>query len=710
VPHRTLQPGTTFAGYVIQRELGRGGTAVVYLAEDPKHHRSVALKVLQPGLAASSAGPRFLQEIGIAATLTHPNILPLYDSGEEDGRLYYVMPFVEPGSLRQRLEREPQLPVPEAVRITREVADALAYAHGQGIIHRDVKPENILFEGEHPVVVDFGVARAVSEAAGRHLTDEGAVVGTPAYMSPEQASGDSDIGPAADQYALACVLYEMLAGQPPFTGANARAVLARHVVDRVPPLATVRPGVPRPVRRALIRAMSKAPADRFATIRDFATALVEPAAEDDEGSSIAVLPFTNMSDSPDDEYFADGMAEEIITALSKIEGLHVMSRTSSFAFKGKAMDVRGIGEMLNVRAVLEGSVRRSGNTLRITAQLVNAADGYHLWSGRYDCEPKDVFAVQEEIAASIAQALRVVLRDETRRAISRAQPSDIEAYDFYLRGLQFLHQRRKKSLVFARQMFKRAIERDPGFARGYAGIAEACALLDHFFPREEDHVLNLEQADAASRKALELDPNLPDAHATRGFVLWLLDRYPEAEREFRRAIEIDPRHFEARYLYARACFQRGELEQAARLFAEAGRLQEDYEALYFAAQAMSALGRRAEAEAGYRRALPAIERHLELNPDDARAITVGAVAFSRLGDRRRGLEWAERAVAVDPEDASVSYNVACLFALEGERDRALERLQSALRAGFAHWDWIEHDPDLDSLRQDPRFQALLAER
>jgi TolB-like protein/Flp pilus assembly protein TadD len=708
VAQPTLQNGKTFAGYVIQRELGHGGMAVVYLADDPKHRRPVALKVLQPGRAVGTAASRFLREIEIAATLTHPNILPLYDSGEVDGQLYYVMPYVENGSLRQRLQRDGQLGIPEAVRITRDVADALAYAHDQGIIHRDVKPENILFEGEHPVVVDFGVARAASTAAGDHLTGEGTVVGTPDYMSPEQASGDSDIGAATDQYALACVLYEMLAGQPPFTGSNTRAILARHVVDRVPPLATVRPGVPPPVRRALMRALAKAPADRFATIAEFAAALVQPAGEDDEGSSIAVLPFANMSGTPDDEYFADGMAEEIITALTRIEGLRVISRTSSFAFKGKQMDVRGIGELLNVKAVLEGSVRRAGDTLRITAQLVNTADGYHLWSGRYDCEPKDVFAIQEEIAASIAQALRVVLREETRLAISRAQPSDVDAYDFYLRGLQFLHQRRKKSLVFARQMFKRAIQRDPGFARGYAGVAEACALLDHFFPHE-DHVRNLEQADVASRRALELDSDLPDAHATRGFVLWLLDRFPEAEREFQRAIELDPRHFEARYLYARACFQRGELERAARLFEEAGRLQEDHEALYFAAQTLSALGRRAEAEAAYRRALPAIERHLELNPDDARAITMGAVAFSRLGDRRRGMEWAERAVAVDPEDASVSYNVACLFALEGEGDRALELLAGALRAGFANWDWIEHDPDLDSLRQDPRFQALRAE-
>jgi len=709
VPGLLLQAGTSFAGYVIQRELGHGGMAVVYLAEDVKHRRPVALKILDPERSASIASFRFLREIGIAATLAHPNILPLYDSGEEDGQAYYVMPYVASGSLRQRLQRDRQLPVAEAVMIARDVADALGYAHEHGIIHRDMKPENILLEGGHPVVVDFGVARAVSRGDGEHLTDEGSTVGTPAYMSPEQASGDGDdVGPASDQYALACVLYEMLAGQPPFVGSSNRTVLARHIVDRVPPLSTVRSGVPQPVRLAIMKALTKAPADRFATMREFAAALVEPGEDVVDGASIAVLPFANMSSTPEDEYFADGIAEEIITALSKIEGLRVAARTSSFAFKGRTMDVRGIGELLEVRTVLEGSVRRAGDTLRITTQLVNTDDGYHLWSEHYDRAVKDVFAIQDEIAASIARTLQVVLRDKEREAITRRQPSDIAAYDFYLRGRQFLHQRRKKSLEFAREMFGRAIVRDPHFARGHAGIAEASALLHHFFPRE-DHAGDLERADAASLCALELDPDLPDAHATRGFVLWLLNRFPEAEVEFQRAIAMDPNHCEARYLYGRACFQRGDLERAATLFNEASRVQEDHEASYFGAQTLSALKRSAEANAAYRRALPVIERHLELNPDDARAFTMGAVAFSRLGDRRRGLEWAERATAVDPDDAGIAYNVACLYALEGELDRAIERLAAAMRAGFAHRDWIEHDPDLDALREDPRFRALLGD-
>jgi TolB-like protein/Tfp pilus assembly protein PilF len=416
-----------------------------------------------------------------------------------------------------------------------------------------------------------------------------------------------------------------------------------------------------------------------------------------------------MSGSPEDAYFGDGIAEEILTALTRIPGLRVASRSSSFVFKDKYPNARVVGELLNVRAVLEGSVRRAGSTIRITVQLVDSSDGYQLWSERYDFEPKDVFAIQDAIAANVAGALRVVLRDDTRRAMVRAQPSDVGAYDLYLRGLQFLHQRRKKSLIFAQQMFERAVERDPTFARAYAGIAESCVLLEHFFPRE-GHERNLERADAASRKALELDPELPDAHATLGFVLWLSEQFPEAEREFQRAMALDPTHFESRYLYARASFQHGDLERALALFEEASRLQEDHETAFFAAQTLSALGRHEEAEAAYRRALPIIERHLELNPDDARAITMGAVAFSRLRDKARAIEWAERAATVDPEDASVCYNLACLFALEGEPDRAFERLACAVAAGFAHWDWIAHDPDLHSLRDDPRFLELVSER
>ncbi len=709
IASQTLQGGSLFAGYAIERELGRGGMATVFLAEDKKHHRPVALKLLRPELAASIEGARFLREIEIAATLTHPNILPLHDSGNEDGQVYYVMPYVDGGSLRQRLNRERQLPVPEAVRIVREVADALAYAHERGVVHRDIKPENILVQAGHALVSDFGIARAINVAGKGRVTGAGIAVGTPGYMSPEQARGIDELDGRSDLYSLGCVLYEMLAGDPPFTGWSAQAILARQVLEPLPRLRTFRDTVPEWLEQAVARTLAKAPADRFASVREFADALVAPLADSEPGSSIAVLPFVNLSGNPEDQYFGDGMAEEILIALTKIDGLRVASRTSAFAVKDKRLDIRAIGELLNVKAVLEGSVRRAGTTLRVTAQLVSAADGYHLWSERFDREMKDVFAIHDEIAANIARALRVVLGEDARRAIAKAPTTDLEAYDYYLRGRQFFHQRRKRSVIFARQMFERAIQRDPEYARAYAGIADACSFLGHYY-QDESAAENLEQADAASRRALELDPGLPEAHAARGFALSLRQRFSEAEHEFRRAMALDPNQFEARYFYARACFQRGDLDRALGLFEAASRVREDHEALYFAAQTLTALGRDTDASAAYRRALPVIERHLELNPDDARAFTMGAVCFSRLGDRTRGLEWAERATAVDPEDAGVCYNVACLLALEGERDRAIDHLQRAFRVGFARRGWIEHDPDLASLRDDPRFQALIREK
>ncbi len=703
---QTRLSGSFFAGYAIKWKIGEGGMATVYLADDPKHRRQVALKLLRGEFAASVLGERFLREIEIAAALTHPNILPLYDSGNEGGHLYFVMPYVEGGSLRQRLERERVLPVDEAVRLARAVADALAYAHERGVVHRDIKPENILLEQGHPVVVDFGVARALASEGKPSSTGAGTVVGTPAYMSPEQASGESTVDAKADQYALACVLYEMLAGHPPFVGGSTRAVLARQVMDPPPPLATVRPGVPREVRAALERALAKAPTDRFASVRDFAEALATPVAETDPGPSIAVLPFVNLGSDPEDEFFGEGMAEEIILALTKIEGLNVASRTSTFALKNKNFDVRTIGQILNVRAVLEGSVRRADNTLRVTAQLINTSDGYHLWSARFDRERKDVFAIHDDIASNIVRALRVVLADHERGAITKAPTAHLDAYDYYLRGRQFFHQRRRKSMMFARQMFTRAIELDPSFALAHAGIADASSFLAHHY-QDEDTARNIALAEAASLQALTLEPDLAEAHAAQGEVLVLLDRFPEAEREFRKAIELDPSQFEARYCYARACYQRGDLPRALDLFDEASRVREDHESLYFAAQTLTALNQTTEAKAAYHRALPVIERHLALNPDDARAITMAAVCSSRLGNRERGLEWAEQATAVDPEDASVCYNVACLFALEGETDRALDRLECAFGTGFAHPDWVANDPDLASLRADPRFQALL---
>ena len=401
--------------------------ATVYLAQDFRHGRSVAVKVLHHELASALGADRFLREIKLAARLNHPHILPLFDSGDAGGFLFYVMPYIEGESLRDRMNREGQLTLEEALGIGRAVASALDYAHRNHIVHRDIKPENIMLNEGEAMVMDFGIAKAVSMAGSDTLTQTGMVIGTPAYVSPEQAAGELEIDGRSDQYSLGCVLYEMLSGKRPFTGPTAQAVLTKRFSAPVPALSDVLEGVPVEIDNALSKAMAKDAAARFSTSGEFARALVVPVLTTPtstpvpEGAqvvkSIAVLPFTNMSADVENEYFTDGMAEEIINALSKIKSLSVTSRTSSFAYKGKTEDIKEIGKKLEVSAVLEGSVRKISNKIRISVQLISVTNGYQLWSERYDREIEDVFAIQDEIAQNIVKALRVVLSEDERRAI-----------------------------------------------------------------------------------------------------------------------------------------------------------------------------------------------------------------------------------------------------------------------------------------------------
>src|SRR5438477_3369004 len=467
--------------YTIDRLLGQGGMATVHLAEERKHKRKVAIKVLKPEFSASVGAERFMREIGIAAQLAHPHIVPLIDSGESGGALYYVSPYVPGGSLRDRLDRDKQLTIDDSLRIAHEVGAALDYAHRNGFVHRDVKPENILFADDHALLSDFGIAHVHAKSAEERITLGGLALGTPEYMSPEQAAGESEVGVPGDVYGLACVVYEMLAGEPPFKGASPRATMAKQVTEKARPLRVLRPDAPSGFERVMEKALAKDPAQRYQTVAEFCEALSRARMEPNRPftmttRTIAVLPFVNSSPDPDNEYLSDGITDELINALAKVDGLRVASRTSVFALKGKAQDVRGIGALLEASEVLEGSVRRSGDNLRITAQLTSTDDGRLMWSERYDRRLDDVFAIQDEIARTIVTTLRSTSFADIALTPPNRHTGNVEAYGLYLRGRYAWNKRTSEGVIEAIKFFEEAIALDPAYALAYTGLADSYSL------------------------------------------------------------------------------------------------------------------------------------------------------------------------------------------------------------------------------------------
>jgi len=544
--------------YRFEREIGAGGMATVFLATDLKHDRPVAIKVLRGGETAVDT-ERFHREIRVLARLRHPFILPLHDSGEAGGALYFVMPFVDGESLRSRLTRDGRLKIAEALELAREVADALHAAHEEGVVHRDVKPENILIaRSGHALLADFGIARGTPGAARPEtMTQLGMAIGTVAYMSPEQAMGEREIDARSDVYALGCVLFEMLTGSPPFTGATAMSVVAKHLSAPPPDLRTLRPEVPPAIAHVLSRALAKEPGHRPASARALAQALVTsaerraatPAHTTTVGRSpaaarlsIAVLPITNIGGSADDEYFGEGLTEELTSALSRLEGLRVVSRTSAVSFKGQALPLTTIAERLGVEFVVEGSVRRAGQRLRLTAKLIRASEDAPLWSETFDRTLDDVFAVQDEITARIvdtnSQALQLGgLRGQVPVATTR----NLEAYDLYLLGRHHWYERSEAGMRRARELFQQAIDLDPSYAPAWSGLADASAILASWQFANPAEMYPV--ATNAARRALELDDSLAEAHASLGFVKmnWEWD-WAGVLQELHRAIELNPNH------------------------------------------------------------------------------------------------------------------------------------------------------------------------
>ena len=774
-------PGVVLPDYlVVDRLLGRGGMASVYLAQDTRQGRRVAVKVLRPELAATLGAERFQREIQVASRWHHPGILPVFDSGASPGggavppTLWYAMPYVEGESLRDRMEREGQFPLADALAITREVADALGFAHARGVVHRDVKPENILLSAGHALVADFGIAMVVGEGGSR-LTETGFTLGTAAYMSPEQAAGDRQVDGRTDQFALACVLYEMLAGEPPHTGPTAQAILSRRLTEPPRRLRAVRAAIPEGVDAAVLRALSTAAADRFASLGEFAAALgsgTRPTAA--RGPSLpwrrallaagaavlalatwwagtrraegrdrvpaprlAVLPLDNISADSADAYLADGLTAELVSTLSRVEGLRVVPRGTVEAFAGQGLGIAALGRELEAGVVLDGSVQKAGDRLRVSLQLVDARSEATIWAREFDGTADGAFELQRRIGRAVTAALALPFELAGTAGTRGTTPADPAAYDLLLRA-EYWMARPPQAVRFdsARGRLREAVQLDPGFARAHATLAR----------NEADRIFYLgpnpaaeQEAWVAIRIALELDSTSEMAYLARaslGFTREAGWRHEDALRDLLRAVRGHPRSVDAQSQLGSLALHIGLLDTAlAALRAAVDLDPRNTFAPFRIVRTLWYLGRSAEAVDEARRM--GVENWEVANalqragrPDSALALldrvgsgptgsgswlddaSTRAVALAALGRREEAEAEVARVKAAATQPSShfhhVAYNFAAAHALLGQPAEAVRWLRATAEDGMPNYPLFAGDPNLATLRDDPGYRSFLA--
>jgi serine/threonine-protein kinase len=749
--------------YAIERELGAGGMATVYLAEDLKHHRKVAVKVLRPELAATLGPERFVREIEIAAGLTHPHILPLHDSGEADGFLYYVMPYVEGESLRERLDRDGKLPVEDVVRLADDIAAALSYAHDHGIVHRDVKPENIMLTGGQAVVADFGIARAVTAAGGERLTGTGLAVGTPAYMSPEQAFGGEQVDGRSDVYALGCVVYEMVGGGPPFEGTTPQALLAKHAADTVPGLRTSDPAIPVYVERAVERALAKNPAERFQSAGAFAEALTTGTVVARVGHGrwrrrtvastalgvvvlavagwwltmaggpaierLAVLPVDNLTNDPDQEYLVQGVHTGLIDELA-LAGAAVIARRSVMQYQNPDKPVRDIARELGIDALIEVSLQRTGDSLRIRAQLIDGRTEEPMWTESFDGDLRNIVGLERQVTRAIVDEIELALSPQAEARLAGARPVNPEAYEAYLKGMFHWYRLTPQDSETALQYFQLALEKDPDYALAYTGIAEVWSngAIFGVSPREA-----IPKAKAAALKAIELDSTLAEAHDMLARVrTWGEWDWAGAEQEFQRAIELKPSYADARVFYSLLLTALGRPGEGMAQI----ELALELDPLNFFVQ--WAFGWHLKVQRRYDDVIVQLRRILRMEPNFPLALEQLWDTFHETRMYEEALTEAKKLFAGDPEAADAlargyaeagyagamsllaqtlaarsnlayvpSESIARLYAYAGDKERALEWLEQAYQDLDIVMVFLSVESTWDSLRDDPRFQDLL---
>ena len=711
------ETGLVLGNYRLLEKLGEGGMGVVWKARDLKLERDVAIKFLPEGSVNDPERRSFFErEAKAVAALSHPNIVTIFTVAEAEGTIFFTMELVD-GQPLSKLVSPGGVTLDRFLEIALPLADAVAAAHARGIIHRDLKPGNIVVDATGTLkILDFGLARILPSVLQKAVVDDARTatldsgfVGTIAYMSPEQLRSEP-LDHRTDIFSLGVVLFEWATGRLPFSGKSTAATVAAVLKDDVPPATELNPRLPRHLDRILRHCLEKEPRYRMASARDLREELEllrqeGAGAPGDEIPSIAVLPFADMSREKDQAYFCEGIAEEIINALCRIQGLRVASRTGSFQFKDSTVDLRQVGNKLHVETILEGSVRKSENRLRITVQLLEAARGFHLWSESYDREMRDIFAIQQEIARSVVRALQVTLSPQEKGALSEIPTRHVQAYDYYLKGRSFYYRYGRHDIEFALQLFSRATELDPEYALAQAGLADCWSYIYLYSERKDSVRL---QAETAGRRAVELAPESAQAQASFAVAMSLGSHKEEARAAFEKAIQLDPGLFEAWYFYARHAFAGGDLPKAAALYEEAMRVRpEDYYARLLVGPVYDRLGRTEDARAARERGVALVERHIDLHPDDARALYMGGIGLVSLGKKDKGLDWARRARKIDPDDPMLLYNLGCLHSLNGDIEEAIDCLERAVAGGLLQKGWYENDGDLDPLRGHPRFKTLL---